>query len=408
MKYFFFFFIFIQISQANWQGQGEITLESRLFEDDAKTTTEDRGLSVKSTVGTDFKKDNFEFVFQGISRADAYDNDRTFLALEDLYFMYHLPWFRFKAGYVVLNWTATEAFHPADIINSRNLDSNLENLEKLGELTVSTETDIFGGILAFYLFPKFTSPIYPGAKSRLGLGLPIKKPKIVGTDGTLIEDQWTLQGGSRFSMTLGQADLSLHFLKTVDRHYPALVVNFDSFTPVSLTPHYFYMTQLGGTYTHVFESVILKFEFAKKNFERANVTIANMPEDHSQIAGGLEYITNFSWGAEANFLIEGQSFVETTEQERASLGAFQQDVLLGVRYAFNDIMGSEFFVSFISDLERSQEYLYNFDFQRRISDQWKIKLGGRYIDAPKKEVNAKGLELLDGASQVFLNLSRYF
>ena len=79
--------------------------------------------------------------------------------------------YKVLAGYKVFNWSATEAFHPVDTINSRNNDGDLESLEKKGELTLEFEAAILeDGLLNFYYWPRFEDPEFPGKNSRVGTG----------------------------------------------------------------------------------------------------------------------------------------------------------------------------------------------------------------------------------------------
>ena len=68
----------------------------------------------------------------------------------------------------IVNWTATEAFHPADVINARNLDSDLENLEKLGEPMVALQLGPFEETIAVAAVHALRSkPLFPSPRSRL-------------------------------------------------------------------------------------------------------------------------------------------------------------------------------------------------------------------------------------------------
>jgi hypothetical protein len=71
-------------------------------------------------------------------------------------------------------------------------------------------------------------------------------------------------------------------------------------------------------------------------------------------------------------------------------------------------MGSELFLSIIHDIERDDERLYNFSYSRRLSDFWKISAGLRIYAAKQKGTNPVGLESLDGAHHVLINLNRFF
>ena len=58
--------------------------------------------------------------------------------------------------------------------------------------------------------------------------------------------------------------------------------------------------------------------------------------------------------------------------------------------------------------KHSLELLMNFNFKRRISDIWSMSGGVRIIQAPVKKTFAEGLEVIDGANQLYFDLTRYF
>jgi hypothetical protein len=90
------------------------------------------------------------------------------------------------------------------------------------------------------------------------------------------------------------------------------------------------------------------------------------------------------------------------------MSLFQSDVFLGLRYAFNDIMGKEIFFSTILDVKRKHEYLFNLSYSQRLSDIWKIKAGLRHYDAPQKGATVTGMELYDGDSYAHITVTRFF
>ena len=53
------------------------------------------------------------------TRVDKYDDSRGTFVIEDLLTSYKNRNWELRVGSQTLNWTATEAFHPADIINSK-------------------------------------------------------------------------------------------------------------------------------------------------------------------------------------------------------------------------------------------------------------------------------------------------
>ena len=64
---------------------------------------------------------------------DFLDLERNLYRMEEASIGYRNSGWEARLAIQILNWTATEGFHPCDIINSRNLDSDIENTEKIGE-----------------------------------------------------------------------------------------------------------------------------------------------------------------------------------------------------------------------------------------------------------------------------------
>ena len=413
-------FIFGQNFWANAQveGGGEMAIETRAFEDDDDSTTVDQGLAIFARVHARLEKENFLLAARGFSRVDRKDKDRQILAVEELYAKVRLGDYDLIGGYQVFNWSATEAFHPVDIINSRNYDSPLENLEKLGEFNFSFVMPLWEGDLSFYYFPLYKKPIYPGVASRLGLNQSLGDPVWVEKNG-FTEDSYGPQGGFRLNQTFGNVDLSLHYIYHLDRHQPLFILD----TNNEIRPYYYAVNQYGGSYTHVLGEYILKAEYAYRDFVSQTafqpvvvltpfgpvVTALETEQvDHTQVAIGVEKGISFDFGHEGTVVAEAMGVFGVDKADRAQLHTFQRDMILAYRHAFNDAYGKEIFFSFIFDLERSHEYLYNAHYTQRLSDAWKIKLGFRVVDAPRKEDAAIGLEHLDGANQIFFNLTRFF
>ncbi|MCF8059886.1 MAG: hypothetical protein K9K67_11350 [Bacteriovoracaceae bacterium] len=411
-----------------WANKGEMSFQWRRFEDDKVERSVDTGMLVFSRVESVYTDDENRHVFRGFARVDQKDSDRDFMAFEDVYFSHYLDseqkWLAL-AGYKLFNWTATEAFHPADVINSRNFDSDLEYFEKLGEPTVELTGVFDWGSLSFFIWPRFEKPQFPGNRSRLGFGLDLSRPQAI--QGTKVGEEWALQGGFRLGYTMDDGDLSFHVIHHVDRNFPIVGTTDFTYNPFvqrnvpnnltaftsNPTPYYFRKTQIGGTLQYALSNVLLKFEGAYRVFQDDLEVLTaeglRKPVDHGEVAFGFEYTLPFSLdGADTYLFFEGGTILGTTKEERARLGAFQRDVLLGLRHSFNDVMGSELFVSMIHDVERKNERLYNLSYSRRLSDLWKASVGLRIYDAKQKGAVARGLESLDGAHHGLITVTRFF
>ena len=229
LAFFSILIIICPFAHAEFKEQGELSFQTRAFRDDNKDTTEDRAVGMFGRVDLTYAGTNVDkFTFRGYGVMDKKDSDRNFLIIEDC----NVSWYlgeeedkKFSLGYQLFNWTATEVFHPVDVINSRNLDSNMESPEKKGELAVEFTHEIGEGQLSFYFFPKAEKPHYPGTKSRLGAGIALEKPVWVKNHDHRSTNGMTPQGAIRFTQTVDNADFSFHILHHLDRNLPIVEQN---------------------------------------------------------------------------------------------------------------------------------------------------------------------------------------
>ena len=120
-------------SFARWSSRGQIALEGRTFLDDDDGLTVDRGIGLFGRLQVDHRSKPFRERLRLYGRLDREDTERTILVVEEAWAEWKAKPFKLRVGIDLLNWTATEAFHPSDILNSRNLDSSIQNYDKLGE-----------------------------------------------------------------------------------------------------------------------------------------------------------------------------------------------------------------------------------------------------------------------------------
>ena len=388
---------------AEWdlRFKAELAIEARQFESDSSALTEDTGSALLGRLDTSLRRGPWKFAARGFARVDPMDNDRDLTSVEELFVSFEKSGWRLRAGYQMLNWTATEAFHPADVVNSRNLDSNIENAEKLGELMFSLRRRVANGSLEAFVMPRRERPQLPGPKSRLSFapaGVRVAA-QWLGNDGQPESTNWDMQWGARWAAVIGDADVAIHYLDHQDRQQPVIRVG-DVVGQVWAA--YLPVRDWGGTYAQVLGGSIVKLELGHKDFKTEGLP------DHTQVALGYEYGWVLGSGAQATMIAEAQNYFGVDESQRAQLGIFQRDLLLGYRHAFNDSQSREILLTAIGDLERNHEYLVNLKFSQRLGETFTLELGLRWIDAPAKDIQPQGLELLDGANQVFVNLRRFF
>lgn len=394
------------------RSKGELGAEGRFFyPDERKKNAEDIGLGLVGRLEVETpREDDFEAKLRAFGRTDFFDHERSQFVLEELYLGGRSGPFHIRAGAEIFNWSAAEAFHPADILNSRNFDSNVENAEKLGEPNVNASYQWGRGTLTVYYLPALIDPILPSQKSRLSFVPPeidLGEPLFFEWGGRQSDDPIAQQWAAQVTQSISSADFAFQVVQHVDRSQPVVAV--DPFTGQP-RPAYLFVTHVGGTYSQAIAGWLLKMETAYRWFDDPGPTPWGFlhQKDHAQIALGVEYGWSNQNGSDSTLIAEFQTILDTSRRERADLSPFQRDLLIGFRHAFNNVMGSELFLSAILDVERKEEYLLNAKYQQRLSDTWKVETGVRAIIAPPKEPQPVGLETLHKANQIFITLTRFF
>jgi hypothetical protein len=405
---------------GEWTSKGDLALDGRVFPDDDNAATIDHGLGLQGRLELRHRHGPFDEKVRVYGRMDHYDEQRSTLAWEEAFIQVGSERVRLRAGLDIVNWTATEAFHPADVINARNLDSDLENLEKIGEPMVALLLRPFGEsaetTVTLLALPYRSEPIFASQHSRLNFGSPMfdlrGTRRMLDRRGRFTDDNWGPQGAIAVRQVLGPVDLTLHVLEHMDRSQPLVL-----FDPMVLRPFLLFQTvrQVGGTYQHAIGALLLKLEGAYRHFIDPQDPLPGVPltvftaglPDHGQLALGLEYGVTHEGGPESTFLLEGQTLLGVSgATARAQLSVFQRDVLVGYRFALNDESSKEFLFGAIFDLERSGETLFNFSYQQRLDETWTLRAGLRLFHA--KPDSPSPLATLRKSDHLRLTLTRHF
>ena len=356
------------------------------------------------------------------SRFDPRDRARSVLVAEELWLELKLPYARLRAGYQMINWTATEAFHPADVINSRYLDSAIENPEKLGEPMVSLRVEIPRGNIDAMFMPVFIEPIFPTARTRQRVqppGQTLGEPVVLNRNGDVVPQRdwfpnyrFVPQGALRVQQTWGSADVSVHVLSHVDRSYPFVVLDTNALTP---RPVFLPVLQAGGTYQQALGALLVKVEAAYRWYQLPSALEAPFGQqipsrDHFIVAAGLEYSLPHAAGSESTLLLEGQLFVpRNADTPEYAKPLFQHDVLVGVRHALNDEASRAVTIAGIVDVVRPQEFFINAGYAQRLGETWSVQAGVRVVRVPPRDpANPQVYEWLNNADQIYANLYRHF
>ena len=318
--------------------------------------------------------------------------------------------FRIRAGAQLLSWTATDAFHPADVMNARNFDSDLEDAEKIGEPVFSARVAIGTGGMTVYYMPLRIEHRFPDPVSRLSLfPAPLGRPLWIEADGSVSSDRFTHGWAVRILQTIGSADIAVHALRHHDRSHPTFVIDPSSAT---LRPLHHGVAQVGGSYAQAIGDWLLKAEYAHSDLD-SPVDLGSFQPledqagiDHDQMAFGLEHGWSYSNGHDATVVFEGQAIAGTSARERARLHPFQRDLLIGYYHGFNDLHGRELAAGAIIDVDGRSEALAYLSYAQRLSDTWRAQGALRAIRADSED--GDGLRALDGDHSFEVTFARHF
>ena len=311
---------------AKWSSRGQLGIESRGFLDDDNAVTVDQALGLFGRLQIDHKSKPFRERLRLYGRLDREDLERTILVVEEAWVEWKAKPFRVRAGFDLLNWTATEA-STHQIFSTANLDSSIQNYDKLGEPMVSLSYKGAIGVLTAYFLPSVINPILPSPNSRLSFSPGLQTQfAYLDQNGELLDDWFKPQGALRWNRGFDDFDLSFHAVRHLDRSQPNIGLLDGAPTAFFQT-----VTQLGGTYQHVLGAWILKCEGGWRFFEPIAIQsgLALLSEgtgkpNHGRLALGLEYGTSLASGAESTLILEGQTILGTTRAEALELDLFRE------------------------------------------------------------------------------------
>lgn len=402
---------------------GELQFEGRAFEkiDAESEETADTAAAVFLRLQQSFssESDKWEAKAKAFARFDAIDSGRNIVFPEDVWVSYTEGFYQFRLGFQNFNWTQMDIFQPAELLNSVNFDSEIENLEKIGEFALTFKMKLSFGFLQAIYMPLVFPAHFPSSKSRFSLlepGQEMGDPIYVKKDGTLVEKKQFNQFAFNFSKSFDDFDLNLFFVDQIDRRVPEIVFQTSS---NSFRPVFFPIATYGMNIIYPKDEWVFKAETVRRlvtNPVQPTIFGELQKKSHSLISLGVE--RGFDWsGKSITAFVEYQRVFglsddgESAEElalEEQKITVFQNDAAVGIRINFNDIKGREIRLLADVDLDVSSQILASIVYKQRFAEVWETKIGYRYISAPQQAAIKIGLEEFDQDNYGFLLLTRYF
>lgn len=367
---------FALIIAISWSGQvvggsdlsGYVGVEGRYFLEEPlydEQADHNASLTLNTEYYHDFDEGNQRIAFTLYGRADSEDDERSHADLRELYWWKNFDNFELYVGLRKVFWGVTESVHLVDVINQTDSLENFDGEEKLGQPTIEFVTVQDWGTLSAYVMPYFREREFVGQKSRL-------RPNVVILDDAIYQDSDRQQHTDlalRWSHYIGIWDYGLSYFSGTGRD-PIFDVVGGGGDVTQLRPVYRQVEQAGLDVQATIEAWLLKLEaisIYEKEWGRNSAAALGVEYTFFTIGG-----TNADLGMVAEYQFDDRDGV----REKIS----QNDIVFGVRWAFNDFDGSELLALFSKDLDYSNQF-FSVEMSRRINDKWKVEAEARaFVD----------------------------
>jgi hypothetical protein len=389
--------------------RGNVSVEWTGFWEDAKFPNQhDSYLSLGAEPELIHERNHGDdiFTFKPFYRVDQHDNKRTHGDVRELSWIHAARDWELTAGISKVFWGVTEAVHLVDIINQTDFVENTDGEDKLGQPMVNLALIRDWGVVDLFVLPYFRERTFRGKEGRPRFGIPIDNNDVKYENSS---EEKHVDFAARWSHTLGDWDIGLaHFTGT--SREPRFV-----FLPKNINP----VTLLPRTTNQIYEqihqtSIDVQATIGSWLWKLEAFTRSGQGDRFTAAAGGFEYTfvgvrdTAIDVGVISEYLYDGRddefdtSTVKLKEPFSASI--FDEDVVLGLRFTFNDTQSTELLASTIIDTE-GDGVNYNVEASRRLGDSWKLSMEVRGVFFVNEGTTLSSFEDDD---RVLLELTRYF
>ena len=295
-------------------------------------------------------------------RYSQHDSRRTHFDIRELTWMKVAETWELRVGIRKLFWGVTESQHLINIINQTDLVENTDTEDKLGQPMINLALINDWGTLDLFLLTGFRERTFPGVEGRLRI-LPID------IDNARFEKSGIerhLAYAFRWSQTIGDWDLGFsHFYGT--NRDPMFLPKTDKFGNQSLLPYYEMINQTGLDLQVTKGSWLWKLEAIFRS---------SKTDDYFASTAGFEYTFFDIYETGLDVSILGEYLYDSRGENFQTL--FEDDFLVAMRFAFNDVQSTELLAGIIFDRNSSAKF-YNVEASRRFGDSWKLDLEVRFI-----------------------------
>jgi hypothetical protein len=350
---------------SSWAGEwrGYIAGEMRYFPQEPLDPRQFDGsnwsLSAQPEYHTQWDNGNQLFVFTAFARVDQHDDERTHADIRELAWTRVAETWELKIGIRKIFWGVTESQHLVDIVNQTDLVENIDGEEKLGQPMINLNLVREWGTLGLFVLPGFRERTFPGVEGRLRTIPPVDNGHPVYESG---DEDKHIDYAARWSHFIGIWDIGLSYFYGTSRD-PLFIPNSDG---SALYPVYNIINQEGLDVQATVGDWLWKLELISRD--------GFIDRRYTALTGGFEYTlvgileSQYDLGLLAEYLFDDRNKDATTP--------FDNDMLLGGRFTFNDAQSTEILAGVIFDLDNDSQ-MSILEASRRLGDAWKLTVEAR-------------------------------
>jgi hypothetical protein len=319
-------------------------------------------------------------------RIDGRDDERSHFDLREAYWRRIGRSWELLVGLNEVYWGVTESRHLVNVINQTDAVEDVDEEDRLGQPMVQLAIQRGWGRLEAFALVGFRERTFAGRAGRL------RAPLTVNEDAARYEsgaEERRIDFAARWSHYIGDWDLGLHLFDGTSRE-PGLQLD----AQAGLVPFYGLIRQGGVDVQYTRNAWLFKLEGIVRKGQGSSFGAA---------VAGLEYTLYQVGGSAADVGLLAE-LLRDGREAGAPPTAFDDDLFVGSRLAFNDTQDSSILLGAIVDREHGSVAGF-IEAERRLGSDFKVELEARlFADVDP----ADPLATLAEDSFVAVRLSRHF
>lgn len=343
---------------------GNIALEVRQFSELGISSSQKKqyaSISIQPEWFHEWYKGDQSITFVPFFRWDQHDEERTHADIRELSWLTIFDQSELRVGLRKVFWGVSESQHLVDIINQSDLVEGIDGEAKLGQPMINYAFINDWGTVDLFILPYFRERTFAGVNGRFRSLIHVDTSNPIYES---IDKEKHVDYAARWSHSFGDWDIGLSYFDGTSRD-PTFEVSTDNSGSTTIRPIYNLLQQTGLDLQSTMDAWLWKMEVVNRKIKTGNYTAATLGFEYS-FYGVLDSSSDL--GLVMEYLYDERGANATTP--------FENDVMIGLRWAMNDENDTSMLMGVIADREDSSR-LYSIEASRRVGENLKLTLEAR-------------------------------